>query len=172
MRVGLLFFYEKFDMTKITDSDYYLPFIYAVSPLGEASNGTTAPIIIRGIDEKTHNESHEYYLKPIASQRMSGKASMFELLAAFMAKQLGLNVAEPVLINVSPDFAELCRGKPFFKRIQDSIGINFGTKNFGGGFYTWLPETFLSFNLKVDAVRIFVFDMLIQNVDRGQKKQT
>ena len=157
-------------MSKITDADYYLPHIFAVSPLGEANSGTTGPVIIRGMDEKTGDESGEYYLKPIAAHRMSARASLFELLAAFMAKQLGLNVADPVLINVSKDFADLCRGKPYYKKITDSIGINFGTKNFGGGFYTWLPETSLPFTLQEEALKIFVFDMLIQNADRGHQK--
>jgi len=157
-------------MSKITDADYSLPHIFAVSPLDEASSGTTAPVIVRGIDEKTGDESKEYYLKPIAAHRMSARASMFELLAAFMAKQLGLNVAEPVLINVSKDFAELCRGKPYYKKVADSPGINFGTINFGGGFYTWLTETSLPFSLEEEALQIFVFDMLIQNADRGHQK--
>lgn len=157
-------------MNKITDADYYLPNIFAVSPLGEASNGTTAPVIIRGIDERTYSESEEYFVKPIAAERMSANASMFELLAAFMAKQLGLNVAEPALINISPEFAELCKGKTYFFRIQKSIGINFGTRNFGGGFITWLPETHLPFNLEEEALKIFVFDLLIQNADRGHQK--
>lgn len=39
-------------MSRITDKDYFLPHIFAVSPLDEASSGTTAPVIIRGIDEK------------------------------------------------------------------------------------------------------------------------
>ncbi len=158
-------------MSKITDKDYFLPHIVAVSPLDEASSGTTAPVIIRGIDEKTGDESGEYYLKPLAAPRMSAKASMFELLGAFMAKQLDLNVAEPVLINVSEAFAELCRGKSYYKKIAESIGINFGTINFGGGFYTWLPETSLPFNLEAEALRIFVFDMLVQNADRGHQKE-
>lgn len=158
-------------MSKITDADYYLPHIFAVSPLGEAGNGTTAPVIIRGMNEKTADESKEYYLKPTAAHRMSARASMFELLAAFMAKQLDLNVAEPVLINVSKDFTELCRDKSYYKKIADSIGINFGTINFGGGFITWLPETSLSFSLEEEALRIFVFDMLIQNADRGHMKE-
>lgn len=157
-------------MSKITDSDYYLPHIFAVSPLGEAGTGTTAPIIVRGMDERTGDESGEYYLKPVAAPRMSAKASMYELLAGFMAKQLDLNVAEPVLINVSEAFAELCRGKSWYKKVAESIGINFGTKNFGGGFYTWLPETSLPFTLQEEALKIFVFDMLIQNADRGHQR--
>lgn len=157
-------------MSKITDKDYYLPHIYAVSPLGEASSGTTSPVIIRGIDEATGDESGEYYLKPLAAPRMSAKASMFELVAAFMAKELELNVAEPVLINVTEPFVELCRGQSYYQRVAGSIGINFGSKNFGGGFYTWLPETALSYTLEDEALRIFIFDMLIQNVDRGHQK--
>lgn len=157
-------------MGKITNKEYYLPHIFAVSPLGEASSGTTAPVIIRGVDEKTGNESGEYYLKPIAAQRMSAQASMFELVAGFMAKQLELGVAEPVLINVSEPFAELCRGKSYYKKVADSVGVNFGTKNFGGGFHTWMPETSLPFDLQNEALRIFVFDILIQNTDRGHQK--
>ena len=157
-------------MNKITDADYYLPNIFAVSFLAEASTGETLPVIIRGVDERTHDESGEYFVKPIAAERMSANASMFELLAAFMAKQLGLNVAEPALINISPEFAELCKGKTYFFRIQKSIGINFGTRNFGGGFITWLPETHLPFNLEEEALKIFVFDLLIQNADRGHQK--
>lgn len=157
-------------MGKITDSDYCLPHIYAVSPLGEAGNGTTAPVIIRGINEVTHDETTEYFLKPVAAPRMSVNACMFELLAAFMAKQIELNVAEPVLINISQDFADICRGKPYYQKIQNSIGINFGTVNFGGSFYIWQPDANLSIGLEDEALKIFVFDLLIQNIDRGHQK--
>jgi len=34
-------------MSKITDADYYLPNVFAVSPLGEASTGTTAASMVR-----------------------------------------------------------------------------------------------------------------------------
>lgn len=157
-------------MSRITDAGYYLPHIFASSPLDEASSGTTAPVRIRGIDERTGDESAEYFVKPKAAPRMSAKASMFELLAAFIAKQLNLNVAEPVLVNISEDFANLCRGKPYYNKIAASPGINFGTINFGGGFYTWLPEASLSLHLEEEALKIFVFDMLIQNADRGHQK--
>src|SRR5690606_5528044 len=107
--------------------------------------------------------------KPLAAERMSANASMFELVAALIAKEIGLNAAEPVLIDISQAFIDLCQGENYHEKITKSIGLNFGTRNFGGGFMTWLPETTLSFNLEEEALKIFIFDLIIQNADRGHQ---
>ncbi|MBK8521463.1 MAG: hypothetical protein IPL54_11560 [Chitinophagaceae bacterium] len=61
---------------------------------------------------------------------MSIESSSRELIAAFIAMELELHVAEPVLVNVTPEFVETLIGKDGYKFASNSIGLNFGLQVF------------------------------------------
>jgi hypothetical protein len=155
---------------KITNDTYFLPTIEALQGIDELGSGTTKPMLIRGVCRKTHEKS-DYVVKYRNAPRMSVEASCRELLASFIAKELEMNVAEPALINVSPEFVDSLRGMEGYKNANNSIGINYGSKFFGQGFFEFLQNQKLNEKQFEQAEQIFALDIFISNADRRKDKQ-
>jgi len=102
---------------------------------------------------------------------MSVESSCRELLASFIAKELDMNVAEPALINVSPEFVDSLRGMEGYKNASNSIGINYGSKYFGQGFMEFIQNQKLNDEQYRQAEQIFALDIFISNADRRKEKQ-
>jgi hypothetical protein len=79
---------------KITETNYTLPEIIAISTIGTAQSGANRPLFIRGIDSQTHQRGF-YVLKYQGLERMDNRTSGRELLAALLAKEWGITVPEP-----------------------------------------------------------------------------
>lgn len=157
-------------MLKITDPDYYLPLIYATEGINVLSSGATQPMLIRGICSKSH-EVNEYVVKYRSSPRMSIEAQCRELIAAFIACELGLYVAQPVIINITEDFIETLRGREGFAYANGSIGLNFGSKYIAGGLTPFIKGQELSNRQYNEAQKVFALDVFITNPDRNENKQ-
>jgi hypothetical protein len=157
-------------VTKITHPDYFLPVVEAIQGIETFRTGATEPMLIRGICRTTQEKS-DYVVKYINSPRMSIDASCRELLAAFIAKELEMNVAEPAIINVTPEFVDSLGGKAAIKYASNSIGLNFGTKYFGQGFFEFIRNQHLTAKQFEQAERIFALDIFISNADRNVDKQ-
>jgi len=155
---------------RITDKEYFLPIIEALQGFSEFGTGTTKPMLIRGVCRTTHEKS-DYVVKYLNSPRMSFESSCRELLASFIARELGLNVAEPALINVTSNFADSLRGKEGFNNAINSIGLNYGSKFFGPGFMELIHKQHLNEEQLVQAKQIFALDIFISNADRRIDKQ-
>ena len=162
-------FVEIQKMLKITDKDYFLPTIEALNGIRLLGTGTTQPMLIRGICTKTYEKS-DYVVKYCNAPRMSIESSARELIAAFIARELELNVVEPAIINVSNDFVDTLRGNEGFKSASNSVGINFGCK-FVTGMMEFLKNQQLSEKQFGEAERIFALDVFISNADRRKDKQ-
>lgn len=156
-------------MLKITDTDYYLPKVYALHGIELFKSGTTQPMLIRGICT-TKNEKDDYVVKYINSPRMSVESSCRELIAAFIAKQLDIYVAEPVLVTITQEFVETLRGMDGFKYAQNSLGLNFGCK-YVPEMIQFLKNQALTLHQYDQAQRIFALDIFISNSDRRNDKQ-
>ncbi|HEX7905281.1 MAG TPA: HipA family kinase [Chitinophagaceae bacterium] len=153
---------------KLTDPEYFLPEIFALSCDKVLVSGTTQPMLIRGVCKITEMKS-DYVVKFISSPRMSIMSSCSELVAAFIGLELGLNVAEPAIIDITNDFVETLRGKDGYKNASNSVGLNFGCK-FVPGLMEFASRQQLSDNLYEQAEHIFSFDIFISNVDRRTDK--
>lgn len=155
---------------KLTDPEYRLPTIEALSAFDLFDKGTTAPLAIWAVDINTGNRG-QYVVKFKNSERMSTTSSAFELIGAWMAKELELPVVEPALINISADFVETAmKGRDGYRAALQSQGINFGSLYQPG--FSSIPEG--SFALPDDLVEIakliYVFDIFIANTDRGHQR--
>jgi hypothetical protein len=95
-------------MSKITDNGYTLPVIEALGPLESFDTGANKPLLIRGVDK--NGNKGDYVVKFRGAERMSSEASMRELLAAFVAKQMQIPVVNPAIINISQAFIDLLQG--------------------------------------------------------------
>ena len=93
-------------MVSLTDSSYKLPTIEALSCFEQFHHGTTLPMAIWGVDTKS-GERGQYVVKFKNQTRMSNSASAFEYLGAWMALEMGLFAAEPVVVTISEDFGEI-----------------------------------------------------------------
>lgn len=154
--------------TSITNPDYKLPHIYPTNLDKELETGANKPLILRGVDMETGIKK-ECVVKLQASERMTPYFSMKELLACFIAKELGLEVISPVIVRIDEQTVEIARGLSYCDRIGNSIGLNFGSE-YLQGFYQISEKEPLSLSQQKDAVEIFIFDMMIQNPDRNKQK--
>jgi hypothetical protein len=91
---------------KITDPEYSLPQIQALSGMRVLSTGTTEPMLIRGVDMNTGSRG-QFVVKFTKGPRMSTTSACFETLGVWIGKELGLNVVEPVIIHIGQDFVSL-----------------------------------------------------------------
>jgi hypothetical protein len=156
-------------MLKITDINYSLPQIHALRASHVLESGTTEPMLIHGVNSIT-GERGQYVVKYINNRRMSVRSACFELWGAWIGNQIGLNVAIPVIINVSAEFANTLIGRKGYHNALKSIGINFGTSYESGIMELVNGKFFLENNLLEQTESIFAFDMFISNADRGAGK--
>jgi hypothetical protein len=156
-------------MMKITDAEYRLPYIEALSAFDVMETGTTQPMAIWGADTTT-GERGKFVVKFVGSSRMSVKSSCRELLGCWMAKELEIPVVEPVIVNISEAFVSTTLGQKGYQSALKSIGFNFGSM-YEEGFSEFPQNNFkLSNALTEKAKMIFMFDMFIGNADRGAGK--
>lgn len=157
-------------MAKISDITYRLPTIEALGAFNQFDKGTTEPLAIWGVDTVTGKRG-PYVVKFKNTGRMTVSSSAFELIAAWMAKELDLPVVEPVLVNISSDFVETALiGKDGYRAAFQSQGLNFGSTYLPG--YTNLPQTplILPKESQKTVELIYVFDLFIANTDRGHQR--
>jgi len=158
--------FEKNVPVKITDDDYKLRTIFALEHIEKFTSGATVPMLLRGICKETH-EKGDYVVKYLHG-RMDNEASCRELLGSFLAMQLGLNVPEPVLIEIQQDFIDTI-DLPEIEYIKNCLGYNFGCE-FVKGYVEILNDQTLNEYQVDDAINIFGFDILISNTDRRVDK--
>jgi len=158
---------EKNVTVKITDDDFKLRTIFAIEHIEKFTSGATLPMLIRGICKETEKKG-EFVVKYLEG-RMDKDASCRELLGSFLAMQIGLNVPEPVLIEIHQDFVATIEHLTEIRYIKNCIGYNFGSE-FVPGYSKILNEQSLNENQINDAIEIFGFDILISNPDRRVDK--
>jgi hypothetical protein len=128
------------------------------------NTGTNTPLVIRGIEEYSHQKM-DAVVKFRGARRMSKEASMRELLAAFIAKEWDISVVEPALINISGQFIQLLKGDDLYKIASKSKGLNFGSLYDVDKRAIAIHEP-LNEAQQAEAKRIFCFDTFIINTDR------
>ena len=156
-------------MRKITDAEYRLPYIEALSAFEIMDTGTTQPMAVWGVDTTT-GERRKFVVKFVGSSRMSAKSSCRELLGCWIARQLDIHVVEPAIVNISPEFVTILSGQRGYQSALKSIGFNFGSVYEAG--FSEFPQTgfLLGNTLMEQAKMVFMFDMFIANADRGAGK--
>ncbi|MEJ0056019.1 MAG: HipA family kinase [Bacteroidota bacterium] len=125
------------------------------------------PLLITGVDIDT-GKKKDYVVKLMRAERMSGAATMREVIAAFIAMELELPVTLPVAINVSIDFINLLKGENEYIVASKSAGPNFGTL-YVDNFQTFAINQDIPNMLLDSALEIFAFDVLIGNADRSHE---
>jgi hypothetical protein len=73
-------------MEKITNKNYSIPIIEALSPHNSFATGANKPFLISGVD--INGNKGDYVVKFLAAGRMSTEAFQREPLAAFIAMEM------------------------------------------------------------------------------------
>lgn len=139
--------------------------MYAVEAVHELTSSANMPLVIRALDTET-GVMGDYVVKLNASERMHRQARLRELVAAFMAMELGIPVVIPAVIDISQGFVETLRGKEYYGKGSRSLGYNVGSE-YVKNLPTLDNHIALSDAQKRIAQHIFAFDVLIENADRN-----
>ena len=154
---------------KLTNPDYHLPKLLALEPLKEFGSGANKPILMRCADKQS-GERVEVVVKLKDGERMGdGRAHACELMGAWLAREMNILVPEPNVVEISADLHESLQGSSFYRRVQQSIGLNFGSQNLLN-----MTQPDQRDELKrshvIDAQLIFLFDLMTINPDRTPAK--
>jgi hypothetical protein len=156
-------------MLKITDTNYelweYMPLRY----IQTLSSGRTAPLLASGICKQNQNKG-EIVIK-LADATMSADAMCREIIAAWIAKEIDINVAEPILAMIDNISLLAFQQTEVYHRVAQAKGQNFASKWAGDGYSEFVVGFTLKGNLFVKALHIFIFDVFIINADRRFEKQ-
>lgn len=164
----IVFIHSILSFMLITDPNYRLPQLTARQYDDTFTSGANQPGLITARDQQTR-QSVNCVVKFRGAERMTTEACARELLAAFIAKQWGIRVVEPVLVDIGPEFVELERGKPHYQLLAKSIGLNVGSVYVRG--YDTIPVYQPLNDVELpQAQHIVLFDLFIQNADRRVEK--
>ncbi len=128
------------------------------------SSGKTQPS--RVVCERHDGTTVEVVAKFSAGCEEKETSLAREVIAACLARDLGLPVPEPFLVDVHPSWADQVIYLAQRAKIKASSPVAFGSYQVTGGYSVWHPETRISEAMLPVAAAIFTFDAIIQNADR------
>ncbi len=144
-----------------------LPTLTATRWIDFKGSGRTRPALI-GCDLPDGGEV-ECVVKLGGHKESAAHQPVCELVAALLAVDLGLPVAEPLLVEITPDFANHAvpaTNASARTRCQQAIGWSFATRHLPSGF-SILPVGKPPARPLLGALaELYAFDGLIQNADR------
>jgi hypothetical protein len=142
-----------------------VPIVDAVQFLGRARSGRNKPPILGCA---AGDDLIEFYVKLRNGKETSKLSLIFELLGVQIATALGISTAEPAIVQISAEFCDAVEELELQALFRNNIGPNFGSKALSG--YGVFPVTdVLHPSDYRRASEIFVFDALVQNVDRESR---
>jgi hypothetical protein len=74
-------------------------------------------------------------------KEMDAKSQIAELITAQLADDLGLQSAQPAIIDVPTAYETIIPERDLVARVKNSPGLNFGSVHLGAGFTTWARKT-------------------------------
>jgi hypothetical protein len=89
-----------------------------------------------------------------------------EVVAACLARDLGLPVPIPYLVELPPEFVETISDQEIKPRVAISIPLAFGSRLVIPQYNAWVEANRIRASMIPTAAAIFVFDALTQNADR------
>ena len=89
-----------------------------------------------------------------------------EVIAACLARDLGLPVPVPYLVDIPPEFAEAVADASIAAQLPKSSSVGFGSARVGNQFSAWSKGTQVTEAMVPVALSALVFDAIIENADR------
>jgi hypothetical protein len=128
------------------------------------ATGRTKPILLHC--EYPNGDPVQVIAKFSGGCDRSETALAMEAVAACLASDLAIPVAEPVLVDVPVDWAMTITDTERRAMLERSSATAFGSVVAGPQFTQWLPTMELNDDMAQTAAAIFTFDAIIQNPDR------
>jgi hypothetical protein len=107
----------------------------------------------------------DVYVKFIGGVEAREFGLVAELVCSLLAREIGLNVPRPFIVNLSPEFLA---GVPKVAQdlVKRSLGLNFASESAPVGYSLVPPEPRVPLALRSSAAEVFAFDIIVQNCDR------
>lgn len=93
---------------------------------------------------------------------------VFEWLAAAVGRAIGLNVPEPIAVEITKEFADAIDDPALRALVQRSLGLAYGS-TFEKGYTQITVDYALSSAQREEAARVLAFDVFIHNADRRRE---
>jgi hypothetical protein len=128
--------------------------------------GLTKPFLVSA-EPEGGGEAVDLVVKPRAGYSNRPDAICKEIFSTVLAKELGIDVPEPVLADIPKGLEFGAEDEPESKAmIEQSYGLNYATVHLGNGWKTWTQGANPR-GLESDVIEsAFAYDALVQNVDR------
>lgn len=150
----------------MASSTYTLLTATMLTAIKEMGSGRNKPVLAQcEVEGDRQTLIKDFVIKLRESREMTPLAFAKEIIAALLAQHFGIRMPEPALVEIPIEVSEGVINKVLKTRIAASVGLNFGT------IYIDQSPIFRSVVDKTvqEAINIFTFDMLIQNLDRKAK---
>src|ERR1044071_215730 len=153
----------------VTDESCRMRKIIALEGMEMFATGSNQPMVILGIDE-SDGVKGEFVVKFKAGGRMTDpSAALREICGAYIAREIGLDVVEPVQIIVSEPFTQSMIGHALWAVCTASMGNNYGSR-YVAKMPSLKPADCLTETQLHIGKKIFAFDAMIMNFDRSNAK--
>jgi hypothetical protein len=138
--------------------------VTAIEHIQATTSGKTHPSIIVG--ERPDHSTVELVAKFSAGCEEKERGLAREAIAACLASDLGLPVPAPFLVDLPPGWADAVSDPSQRARVQNSSTVAFGSHLMTEGYSIWHPGNVIDSAMLPVAAAVFVFDLIIQNIDR------
>ena len=128
------------------------------------SSGKTKPSLLTC--QGDHGQQVEVVAKFSAGCEEGVVNLAVEVIAACLAADLGLPVPKPYLLRVEPSWADSIPDEARKEQVQRSSPVAFGSTHVGSGYRAWGRDERIGGALVAGTLAVFVFDAMVQNVDR------
>lgn len=127
-------------------------------------SGRTEPWLVAA--EAEEGCEQEVVVKLRGSPQIAPHGLAAELVAALLARDLGIPVQPPLVVLFDVAFVQALPNADLRRIGLDSIGANFGTRKWPPGFTIWTRGLPVSQDQQRTLAEILAFDCMIQNPDR------
>jgi len=136
--------------------------------------GRTHPLVVECAGPHPETlQRRSFLVKALALPEIKETNLGFEIIGNMLARRLGVDTPEPVLVHLSPVFVEahqpVIAGHPSLIGTGAKLlpGYGAGCEFLSPGFVPIVPGTSLSEGELQQAAHIYAFDLLVQNPDRS-----
>ena len=141
--------------------------VIAIEYMRPMKSGRTSPLLLKCAHDDNSIVEVVVKFSEFCDQHQENLA--VEAFAACLAGDLGLPIPEPVLVEISDEWAQIVPDSELKRKILSSSRVAFGSRLVTGGYSVWTPSTQISEAMVNIAAAIFAFDGIIQNVHRRTK---